>query len=213
MATKRSEAGGGGGSDPTRLGFRGQGRTRWPRTTRGARGARQSYRIAAWFESACCDRAVILASRWSASPRCSTSSASTRTATPTSTTRPASNRCALAAQLFFVSFDPGGLVSIDKPPLGLWLQALTPRSSASHRFAADPRGRLRGPCGGADVLHHRPRLGEDRGSAGRARAGGVSVVRRRFARQRARPAAAPADARRLRAGADAIESGRTRTLC
>ncbi|HUB76511.1 MAG TPA: glycosyltransferase family 39 protein, partial [Solirubrobacteraceae bacterium] len=24
---------------------------------------------------------------------------------------------------FFVSFDPGGLVSIDKPPLGLWLQA------------------------------------------------------------------------------------------
>jgi 4-amino-4-deoxy-L-arabinose transferase-like glycosyltransferase len=26
---------------------------------------------------------------------------------------------------FFVSFDPGGLVSIDKPPLGLWLQALS----------------------------------------------------------------------------------------
>src|SRR5216683_7134967 len=24
---------------------------------------------------------------------------------------------------FFVSFDPGGFVSIDKPPLGLWLQA------------------------------------------------------------------------------------------
>jgi 4-amino-4-deoxy-L-arabinose transferase-like glycosyltransferase len=24
---------------------------------------------------------------------------------------------------FFVSFDPGGLISIDKPPLGLWLQA------------------------------------------------------------------------------------------
>jgi 4-amino-4-deoxy-L-arabinose transferase-like glycosyltransferase len=26
---------------------------------------------------------------------------------------------------FFVSFDPGGLVSVDKPPLGLWLQALS----------------------------------------------------------------------------------------
>jgi 4-amino-4-deoxy-L-arabinose transferase-like glycosyltransferase len=24
---------------------------------------------------------------------------------------------------FFVSFDPGGLVSVDKPPLALWLQA------------------------------------------------------------------------------------------
>jgi 4-amino-4-deoxy-L-arabinose transferase-like glycosyltransferase len=26
---------------------------------------------------------------------------------------------------FFVSFDPGGLVSVDKPPLGLWLEALS----------------------------------------------------------------------------------------
>jgi 4-amino-4-deoxy-L-arabinose transferase-like glycosyltransferase len=26
---------------------------------------------------------------------------------------------------FFVSFDPGGLVTIDKPPIGLWLQALS----------------------------------------------------------------------------------------
>lgn len=26
---------------------------------------------------------------------------------------------------FFVSFDPGGFVSVDKPPLGLWLQALS----------------------------------------------------------------------------------------
>ncbi len=25
---------------------------------------------------------------------------------------------------FFVSFDPGGFVSIDKPPLGFWLQAV-----------------------------------------------------------------------------------------
>ena len=25
----------------------------------------------------------------------------------------------------FASFDPGGLISIDKPPLGLWLQALS----------------------------------------------------------------------------------------
>jgi 4-amino-4-deoxy-L-arabinose transferase-like glycosyltransferase len=28
---------------------------------------------------------------------------------------------------FFVSFDPGGLVSVDKPPLGLWLEALSAR--------------------------------------------------------------------------------------
>ncbi len=26
---------------------------------------------------------------------------------------------------FFVSFDPGGLVTVDKPPLGLWVQALS----------------------------------------------------------------------------------------
>lgn len=26
---------------------------------------------------------------------------------------------------FFVSFDPGGLISVDKPPLGLWVQALS----------------------------------------------------------------------------------------
>src|SRR6266481_5190282 len=26
---------------------------------------------------------------------------------------------------FFVSFDPGGFVSIDKPPLGFWLQTLS----------------------------------------------------------------------------------------
>ncbi|HEY4036896.1 MAG TPA: hypothetical protein VGL94_23305 [Ktedonobacteraceae bacterium] len=26
---------------------------------------------------------------------------------------------------FFVSFDPGGFVTLDKPPLGFWLQALS----------------------------------------------------------------------------------------
>src|SRR5579883_1318769 len=26
---------------------------------------------------------------------------------------------------FFVSFDPGGFVTVDKPPLGLWLEALS----------------------------------------------------------------------------------------
>src|ERR1051326_4661762 len=26
---------------------------------------------------------------------------------------------------FFLSFDPGGFVSIDKPPLGLWIQSLS----------------------------------------------------------------------------------------
>src|SRR5689334_11703651 len=28
-----------------------------------------------------------------------------------------------AHNFFFVSFDPGGLIMVDKPPLGLWLQA------------------------------------------------------------------------------------------
>jgi 4-amino-4-deoxy-L-arabinose transferase-like glycosyltransferase len=28
---------------------------------------------------------------------------------------------------FFVSFDPGGLITVDKPPLGLWIQALSAR--------------------------------------------------------------------------------------
>ncbi|KPL22545.1 MAG: hypothetical protein AMJ93_06965, partial [Anaerolineae bacterium SM23_84] len=28
---------------------------------------------------------------------------------------------------FFVSFDPGGFVSVDKPPLGLWIQAISAR--------------------------------------------------------------------------------------
>ena len=29
------------------------------------------------------------------------------------------------SNFFFVSFDPGGFVSLDKPPLGFWLQALS----------------------------------------------------------------------------------------
>ena len=36
---------------------------------------------------------------------------------------------------FFVSSDPGGLITVDKPPLGLWLQTRAPRSSAFTRSA------------------------------------------------------------------------------
>ena len=32
-----------------------------------------------------------------------------------------------AQNFFFVSFDPGGFISVDKPPLGFWLQALSAR--------------------------------------------------------------------------------------
>ncbi len=28
-------------------------------------------------------------------------------------------------KFFFASFDPGGFVAVDKPPLGLWVQALS----------------------------------------------------------------------------------------
>src|SRR4051794_13208255 len=33
---------------------------------------------------------------------------------------------------FFVSFDPGGFVSVDKPPLGLWVQTLSARVFGFH---------------------------------------------------------------------------------
>jgi 4-amino-4-deoxy-L-arabinose transferase-like glycosyltransferase len=33
---------------------------------------------------------------------------------------------------FFVSFDPGGLISVDKPPLGLWAQALSAKLFGYH---------------------------------------------------------------------------------
>lgn len=36
---------------------------------------------------------------------------------------------------FFVSFDPGGFVSVDKPPLGLWLQALSAWIFGFHGWA------------------------------------------------------------------------------
>ena len=33
---------------------------------------------------------------------------------------------------FFVSSDPGGLISVDKPPLGLWLQAFSAKLFGFH---------------------------------------------------------------------------------
>jgi 4-amino-4-deoxy-L-arabinose transferase-like glycosyltransferase len=37
--------------------------------------------------------------------------------------------------VFFVSFDPGGLVSVDKPPLALWLQAATAKALGYSGFS------------------------------------------------------------------------------
>jgi 4-amino-4-deoxy-L-arabinose transferase-like glycosyltransferase len=39
------------------------------------------------------------------------------------------------SNFFFVSFDPGGFVSVDKPPLGLWLQALSVRVLGFNSFS------------------------------------------------------------------------------
>src|SRR5579859_7424912 len=33
---------------------------------------------------------------------------------------------------FFVSFDPGGYVTVDKPPLGLWIQAASAKLLGFH---------------------------------------------------------------------------------
>ena len=90
---------------------------------------------------------------------------------------------------FFVSFDPGGLVSVDKPPLALWLQAvsakvfgfssfsiLLPEALAgvgavvaplpARRAVLRPRGRPRRRAGARRLA--RVRLGQPRQQPGRA---------------------------------------------
>ena len=37
---------------------------------------------------------------------------------------------------FFVSFDPGGLVTVDKPPLGLWVEAASAKLFGFTPFAS-----------------------------------------------------------------------------
>ena len=49
---------------------------------------------------------------------------------------------------FFVSFDLGGFVSVDKPPLAYWIQTLRPSSSGSPAGASSCRRRSRASlCG------------------------------------------------------------------
>ena len=42
---------------------------------------------------------------------------------------------------FFVSFDPGGFVSVDKPPLGFWIQTISAKTSATAASASCCRRR------------------------------------------------------------------------
>ena len=100
---------------------------------------------------------------------------------------------------FFASSDPNGFITVDKPPLALWLETLSAKI-----FGFAPLSLLipEGVCAVLAVaLLYRivtPRFGAVGGPRERPRAGGVPVVRRRRPRHRRRPAADPADARRLR---------------
>jgi 4-amino-4-deoxy-L-arabinose transferase-like glycosyltransferase len=114
---------------------------------------------------------------------------------------------------FFVSFDPGGLVSVDKPPLGLWLQALSAKL-----FGFAPLSLLipEGVCAVATValiyLLVAPRLGA---SAGLLSALALAVFPSFVAVSRDN-ALDPLLLLLMLAGCGlalaAIESGRTRTL-
>ncbi len=99
----------------------------------------------------------------------------------------------------FVSFDQGGLVTIDKPPLGVWPQAVSAKL-----FGFTPLSLLL--AGGAHRNAHRvgalPRalteVGCPRRPWGGARARRLPLVGGRVARQRRGPAARAVDAARLR---------------
>src|SRR6185437_6053825 len=105
---------------------------------------------------------------------------------------------------FFVSFDPGGLVTIDKPPLGVWVQA-----ASAHLFGLSPLSLLLpeaivSTCAVAvlyRVIGRRPG-----GSFGPLR---LSLVRGGLARQWRRPSVDLVDDPRLRGG---LECDRRRAL-
>ncbi len=103
---------------------------------------------------------------------------------------------------FFLSADPAGLISIDKPPLGLWLQA-----ASAELFGFSPLSLLL-PEAIAGVLAVaalylivRKRYGTLAATRERGDARSVPRVRRGLARQQPRRAADPADDARLRHGA------------
>ena len=99
----------------------------------------------------------------------------------------------------FVSFDPGGLVTVDKPPLGLWVQAASAKVFGFSPLSLLLPEALMGVLAvGAAVRMLARRFGPLAGLARRARPGRVPVVRGGLARQRRRPAADPADGARLR---------------
>ena len=73
-----------------------------------------------------CARSTARSPRSSSSAACWSSCGCARTATPTSTTRRAVKSMLRSwHNFFFVSSDPGGLITVDKPPLGLWVQAVS----------------------------------------------------------------------------------------
>ena len=114
---------------------------------------------------------------------------------------------------FFVSFDPGGLVTVDKPPLALWVQARAPSCSAFTRSACCCPRRSSGVLAVAALYWViAPRFGPAAGVAERAGAGGVPVVRRGLARQRRGSGADPADDPRLRRRPARDRNRRLRTL-
>ena len=99
---------------------------------------------------------------------------------------------------FFASSDPGGLITVDKPPLGLWLQTVSAAIFGFHPLSLLLPEAL---CGVLAVVVHVPdrgaavrRLGGGRGGRG---ARGVPLVRRLGARQQPRRAADPADGARV----------------
>ncbi len=111
---------------------------------------------------------------------------------------------------FFVSFDAGGLVTIDKPPLALWVQA-----ASAELFGFSPLSLLLPEAIisviAVAVLYRivARRLGAGAGLAGGAGACRVPFLRGCLARERRRPAAAPADDPGLRGG---LERDRRRAL-
>ena len=123
-----------------------------------------------------------------------------RTATPTSSTRPASSRCCTRCTTSsFVSFDPGGLVTVDKPPLALWVQAASAKLFGFSPLSLLLPEAIVGVLAVAALyLMLARRFGAGAALAAGAHAGRVPLLRRRLARQRRRPAADPADGARLR---------------
>ena len=100
---------------------------------------------------------------------------------------------------FFVSSDPNGFITVDKPPLALWLQGLSAKLFGFAPLSLIvPEGDLRGARGGDPLPDRRVAVWAGRRAAERVLTGRLSVVRRGVARERCRSAADPVDARGLR---------------